>query len=101
MKIAINGNEYELKLSMRAYMLMENIKGESFNIENLTDTILFFYCVILTSSKEYDFKYDELLDRLDENPQLLTEFNTWLLGEFKKENMMSPREEIDEKKKLK
>lgn len=101
MKIKIKDTYYELKLSMRSYMLMENIKGESFNIENMTDTIIFFYCVILTSTKEYDFKYDELLDMLDENPGLLSEFNNWLLGEFQKESMMSPRDsEEDSKKKV-
>lgn len=98
MKVKINGNEYELKLSMRAYMMMENITGESFNIENLTDTISFFYCVIVTSSKESGFKWDELVDMLDENPQLLREFNTWLLGEWEKENWMSPIDTEDKKK---
>ena len=99
MNIKIRDKEYKLKLSMRAYMLMENIQGRSFDIQNMTDTITFFYCIILTSSKEYDFKYDELLDMLDEDPKLLVEFNSWLLGEYQKENMLSPESPEDDSKK--
>lgn len=98
MKIKINDNEYELKLSMRSYLLFENIKGKSFELETMTDTIIFFFCVILTSSKDYDFKYDQLLDMLDENPDLLLEFNNWLIQEYSKESMLSPEDEDDKKK---
>lgn len=101
MKLNIHDKEVELKLSLRVYMLYENIKGKSFELETMTDTIIFMYCVALVSSKDYDFKYDELLDMLDENPNLLTQFNYWLIEQFKKDAMLSPEPDEVSKKKVK
>lgn len=101
MKLNIHDKEVELKLSLRVYMLYENIKGKSFELETMTDTIIFMYCVALVSSKDYDFKYDELLDMLDEEPNLLTKFNYWLIEQFKKDSMLSPEPDEETKKKAK
>lgn len=99
MKIKIEEQEVELKMSFRAYMLYENITGKSFEATNMTDIINFFFCVLITSSKNYDYKYNDFLDTLDENPNLLVEFSSWLESEYTKNKMLSPDVEEDEEKK--
>ena len=36
------------------------------------------YCVVVASSKDYSLKFDEFIDYIDENPNIITEFGTWI-----------------------
>lgn len=96
MKMIIEEQEVELKMSLRAHMLYENITGKSFEPQTMTDMINFFFCIVITSAKNYDYKYNDFLDKLDENPQLLVEFSQWLEAEYTKTNMLSPDPEKEE-----
>ena len=93
MIVNIKDREVELRTSFRAYMLYENITQKSFAPTTMTDVITFFYCILITSAKEYDFKYDEFLDMLDDRPEYLTEFSEWLANEFNKNDRLSPETE--------
>lgn len=101
MVFKINEKEFELKMSFRAYMLYENITGKSFEPTTMTDIINFFYCVVITSAKDYDYKYNDFLDALDDNQNLMVEFSEWLTNEYTKNEMLSPSEDEDSKKKVK
>lgn len=89
MTLKINDKDVELKIKTRTYMLYENITNKSFEPTTMTDIINFLYCVILTSSNDYDYKYNDLLDFLDEDPMILPNFCNWLEGEYKRQAMMT------------
>lgn len=78
MKITINEKEIELKYSFRALMMYENINGNTYNGGGLTEAITLFYCIVVTSSKDYSLDYDNFIDWLDENQDTLKEFFTWI-----------------------
>lgn len=78
MKITINEKEIELKYSFRALMMYENINGNTYNGGGLTEAITLFYCIVVTSSKDYSLDYDYFIDWLDENQDTLKEFFTWI-----------------------
>lgn len=78
MKITINEKEIELKYSFRALMMFENINGNTYNGGGLTEAITLFYCIVVTSSKDYSLDYDYFIDWLDENQDTLKEFFTWI-----------------------
>ena len=99
MVFKINEKEYELKSSFRAYMLYENITGKSFEPTTMTDIINFFYCIVITSSKDYEYKYNDFLDTLDENANLMVEFSEWLTNEYTKNAMLSPEDKPEDSKK--
>lgn len=101
MTIKIKDREVTLKYSFRALMLYENIQKKSFNPETTTDVLVFMFCVIMGSDKDIDLDFNEFLDMVDENPNLVIEFSNWLTFEINKSNMLSPEEEEDEKKKVK
>jgi predicted sulfurtransferase len=101
MTIKLQEKEVELKMSFRAYMLYENITGKSFEPTTMTDIINFFYCVIITSSKDYDYKYNDFLDALDEDANLMIQFSEWLTNEYTKNGMLSPSEDETKKKVMK
>ncbi len=58
--------------------MYENITEKSFSPQSMTDIITYFYCVILSSGKDYSLTFDEFIDYLDENPDAIKEFSEWL-----------------------
>ena len=57
-KIEINGKEYNLKYTVRALFLWEQITKKSFKIETLLDNYVFFYCLILANNKDNTLEWD-------------------------------------------
>ena len=74
MKITINEKEIELKYSLRSMIMYENITDKTFNPSTMSDVITFFYCIVVASAKDYSIKFDDFLDYLDENPNLINDF---------------------------
>lgn len=78
MKITIKDKEIELKYSIRALMMFENVADKSFGFNTLSDMIVLFYCVILTSAKDYTLDYNDFLDWIDEDSSVLQDFSKWV-----------------------
>lgn len=78
MKITINQKEIELKYSIRSLIMFENITEKTFNPQGVGDVVTFFYCVVVSSAKDYSIEYDDFLDWLDENIDELKNFADWL-----------------------
>lgn len=94
MKVTIKEKEITLKSSFRALIAYEQITNHTFNPSTITDMILYFYCVII-SSKEFDepMTFDEFMDYLDEHQELLTDFTTWLTESSKQNQIFEGKEE--------
>lgn len=88
MKVTIKGKEIELKQTIRALMMYENIEGKSFNPQGITDMITYFYCTVLASSGDYSISFDDFLDELDNNSELVKEFSDWLTGSESNQNKL-------------
>lgn len=58
--------------------MYENMTDKSFSSTTMTDMIVFMYCVVISSSKDYSLTFDEFIDCLDENPTALSDFAEWL-----------------------
>lgn len=78
MKITIGDKEISLKNSFRSMIMYENIMDSTFNPKGVTEVLVFFYCVILSSAKGIELTYDEFLDWLDDNPSEINNFSSWL-----------------------
>ena len=95
MKVTIKEKEITLKSSFRALIAYEQITNHAFNPSTITDMILYFYCVII-SSKEFDnepMRFEEFMDYLDEHQELLTDFTTWLTESSKQNQIFEGKEE--------
>lgn len=88
MNITINNKNIELKYSIRALMMYENIKEETFSPSNITNIVTFMYCIIVSSAKNYSITLDEVLDAIDENNGLLKEFTEWLAKTTENQNKL-------------
>lgn len=96
MIVKIKDKEITLKFSFRAYMFFEDITGHSFTGATMGETVTFLYCVVLASCDEYSVKFDDFLDAIDENPEIITEMTDWIMTNDKMTNMLMPQ---DSKKK--
>lgn len=83
MKITIKDKEIELRQTLRAFIMYENITEKSFEPKTFQDILTFLYCIVLTSSKDYTLiTFDEFIDLIDENNQILADMTKWLSDEF-------------------
>lgn len=78
MKITIKEKEIELKYTLRSMLMYENITDQTFNPQTMTDLITYMYCVVVASSKDYTLKFDEFIDYIDDNPNVINEFGNWI-----------------------
>lgn len=87
MKLNIKDKEIELKYSIRALLMYENMTDKTFSTSTLlTDMIVFMYCVVISSSKDYSLSFDDFIDYLDENPNAIQEFAEWLKNNVNSNN---------------
>ena len=89
MTFKIKDKEIELKYSIRAMIMYENMTDKSFSPQNLTDIITFMYCVVISSAKDYSITFDEFIDFLDENPNAVNDFGEWLTSSTNANNTFS------------
>ena len=81
--IKIKDKEIELKQTLRALIMYENITDKAFEPKTFQDILTFLYCIVLTSSKDYSLiTFDEFIDFIDENHQVLEDMIKWLNTEF-------------------
>ena len=97
MKVTIKEQEVELRYSMRALFMYENITGQSFNPKTLQDFCTIFYCVLCSSNKDLDLTFDEFVDYLDEDPSKMSDFAEWLNSVMQKHNFLSNSTQSKEK----
>lgn len=95
MKLTIKDKEVELKYSFRSLLMWENITNKEFELKTKTDVLLYMLCVILSSDKTMHLTFDELLDMIDENPQLMVDFSEWFVTEMKKQAFLAQDVDVE------
>lgn len=99
MNITINNQEYKLKYTVRALFIFEKLSNKMFEGKTLTELYLLFYSILLANNNDLNFTFDELLNYCDEDMSLFTQFNEWLMDEFKVQNQFTEEKEDVKKKK--
>lgn len=98
-QITINGKSYNVKYSLRALFIFEQITNKPFEIKTLLDNYIFFYSIILASNKDEDpLDWDEFIDAMDNNPYLLKEMNDIISKQQKIDNLINPDDGSEQKK---
>ncbi|WP_024993399.1 hypothetical protein [Phocaeicola paurosaccharolyticus] len=100
MKIIIKGNEYEMKSTLRAMFIFEQIKGELFSIKTLMDEFIYFYSIIMANNRDAEFTFDEFIDEADNDPSLIEQYKNLMNEEAKKQSAFKKNEPVDDKKKF-
>lgn len=97
-QIEINGVKYNIKYTIRALFIFEQITGKPFKIENLLDNYIFFYSMILANNQDMEniISWDDFLDALDKEPDLFSKMNEAVEAQQKKDDIFQ-KEEDDSK----
>lgn len=99
MEITIKDKEIKLKKTFRSLIAFESATGKAFAPKTVTDSIMYFYCVIIASDQELELTYDEFMDWLDENPTALNEFTQWLIEQSQAEETLTKKKSVKTQKK--
>ena len=79
MTITINNKEVTLKKTFRSVIAYEQAMKKPFNPTTLSETIMYFYCVIISSDTELEITYDDFITWLDNNETSLKNFTEWVI----------------------
>ncbi len=89
MKITVKDKEIELKQTFRSLIMYENLTEKAFEPKTFQDILVFLYCIVLTSSKDYSLiTFDEFIDFIDEHHQVLADMTKWLSDQFAGNQML-------------
>ena len=92
-KIKIKKKNYNVKYSLRALFLYEQITGKSFELTNTMDTFIFYYCMILANNPDTKLTFDEFIDAVDSDPKIAIKFSQVLTHQSEKQKMLGGKEE--------
>lgn len=98
MEITIKNKTIKLKKTFRSLIAYESATGKAFNPKTVTESIMYFYCVIIASDMELELTYDEFMDWLDDNPTALQDFTQWLISQTEIESKLTKKKTVRTKK---
>lgn len=85
--ITIKGIEYTIKQTFRTFFLFEEMSGKSIalaDISTFADTFKLLYCALKANNKDtFKFSFDEFVDIVDEQPEVLSQFSEFMNTETK------------------
>jgi len=95
--ITIKGVSYILKTSFRALMGFEEMTGRSATLINVSvsDSIKVFYCMLSAANRPvFTYSFEDFLDALDAEPDLLTQYNKYMLSLLPKEKAVADKKKV-------
>lgn len=101
MEISIKDKTIKLKRTFRSLIAYESATGKAFNPITITESIMYFYCVIIASDTTLEITYDEFMDWLDDNPTALQDFTEWLVKQSEIESKLTKKKTVRMQKKSK
>ena len=79
----MNLKELKLKYSNRAIMIFETLTDKPFSIANITDQYIFYYSVLMANNAEFNLSFNDFIDELDNDEELIPHLTNWFMSELK------------------
>ena len=96
--MTIKDKEYKLKYTLRALFIYEQITGKVFRLQTITDEYLFFYCILAANNPDMNLTFDDLIDAIDEDLNIMVQFQNFMKSELEKQNIFITNTTDDKKK---
>ena len=98
----INNKEYKLKITLRAMLIFEKIMNRPFDSTKELDLLVYFYSTLVANNDNFvtEYSFEQFVDALDEQPELLTEFTKVLINYGNLHSIMNKENDgnVEEKK---
>lgn len=82
--ISLNGKDFSLKYTLRAFFVFESISGYPFQFRKMLDEFLLFYSFLLASNQElFKMEFEEFIELCENDLTLFEQFKEFILDEIK------------------
>ena len=82
--ISLNGKDFSLKYTLRAFFVFESISGYPFQFGKLLDEYILFYSFRIASNKDsFNMEFDEFIELCENDLTLFEQFKEFILDEIK------------------
>ena len=82
--ISLNGKDFSLKYTLRAFFVFESISGYPFQLGKMLDEFLLFYSFLLASNQElFKMEFEEFIELCENDLTLFEQFKEFILDEIK------------------
>lgn len=99
MEIQIKGTAYNIRYTIRAMFVFEQITGKVFRLENLTDYYLFYYSLLVANNPDLQMTFEDFINECDDEPALVIQLQDFLSKEMEKQSAFIC-DTVDSKKKV-
>lgn len=86
MEIQIKGTAYNIRYTIRAMFVFEQITGKIFRLENLTDYYLFYYSLLVANNSDLQMTFEDFINECDDEPALVIQLQEFLSKEMEKQS---------------
>lgn len=86
MEIQIKGTAYNIRYTIRAMFVFEQITGKIFRLENLTDYYLFYYSLLVANNPDLQMTFEDFINECDDEPALVIQLQEFLSKEMEKQS---------------
>lgn len=88
--ISLNGKEFILKYTLRAFFVFESISGYPFQFGKMLDEFLLFYSFLIASNQDsFQLKFDEFIELCENDLMLFEQFKEFILEEIKRRSQLA------------
>lgn len=98
MDITINGQNLEVKYSIRAMIVFEKLADKPFELKGVTDWYFFMYSCLLAGNSEITLDFLSFIDWVEENPKEEKKMSDYLTSVMKVDNQLMEETEGAKKK---
>ena len=92
----MNFVELKFRSTFKSIMLFEAITGKSFEIRNVSDQLLYVYCIIVACNPDYEQDFEGFLEVLDNDPSQLESLLERLGSLTRRDSLFNPTEKDSE-----
>ena len=98
MEIQIKGTAYNIRYTIRAMFVFEQITGKVVRWENLTDDDRFYYSLLVANNPDLQMTFEDFINECDDEPALVIQLQDFLSKEMEKQSAFIC-DTVDSKKK--
>ena len=82
--ISLNGKDFILKYTLRAFFVFENMTGYPFQFGKIIDEYLLFYSFLLANNPDsFNMEFDAFIEACENDLTLFNQFKEFILEEIK------------------
>lgn len=82
--LTIDGKDFILKYTLRAFFVFENITGYPFKFGKMLDEFVLFYSFLLATNQDsFKIEFDKFIELCENDLTLYNQFKEFLLDEIK------------------